>query len=133
MKSRLFTCIGIPVLLIFIVLAVLEGILLSKGILGLPLCLAICLVIGIVLILAITLGVGGGVAKPVEDELTKTLNKITEIEKESAAKAEKLSQGEAGIRVACDEMKNLCDYLGLDSVKYLGDVDLSGAKQSSYK
>ena len=31
------------------------------------------------------------------------------------------------------EMKDLCDYLGLDSVTYLGDVDFSLAKQSSYK
>lgn len=30
-------------------------------------------------------------------------------------------------------MKKLCDYLGMDSVKYLGNVDLSSAKQSSYK
>jgi LDH2 family malate/lactate/ureidoglycolate dehydrogenase len=31
------------------------------------------------------------------------------------------------------EMKELCDYLGLDSVKYLGDIDFSDSKQSSYK
>ena len=31
------------------------------------------------------------------------------------------------------EMKNLCDYLGMDSVRYLGKVDFSAAKQSSYK
>ena len=31
------------------------------------------------------------------------------------------------------EMKNLCDYLHMDSVSYLGDIDFSAAKQSSYK
>lgn len=31
------------------------------------------------------------------------------------------------------EMKDLCDYLGMDSVQYLGEVDFSAAKQSSYK
>ncbi len=31
------------------------------------------------------------------------------------------------------EMKNLCDYLSMDYKKYLGDVDFSGAKDSSYK
>ncbi len=31
------------------------------------------------------------------------------------------------------EMKNLCDYLHMDSVKYLGDIDFSEAKQSSYR
>jgi len=30
------------------------------------------------------------------------------------------------------EMKNMCDYLGIDSEKYLGKVDLSGAKKSIY-
>ena len=28
------------------------------------------------------------------------------------------------------EMKNLCEYLGMDSVKYLGDVDTSDAKNT---
>ncbi len=31
------------------------------------------------------------------------------------------------------EMRDLCDYLRMDSVAYLGDVDFSSAKQSSYK
>lgn len=31
------------------------------------------------------------------------------------------------------EMKNMCDYLGMDSKKYLGDVDTSNAKESIYK
>lgn len=31
------------------------------------------------------------------------------------------------------EMKEICDYLGMDSVKYLGDVDFSSVKDSSYK
>lgn len=30
------------------------------------------------------------------------------------------------------EMKNMCDYLGMDSVKYLGNVDLSNTKESIY-
>ena len=31
------------------------------------------------------------------------------------------------------EMKNMCEYLGMDPVKYLGDVDVSSAKESIYK
>lgn len=31
------------------------------------------------------------------------------------------------------EIKDLCDYLGFDSAEYLGEVDFSFAKQSSYK
>ena len=31
------------------------------------------------------------------------------------------------------EMKSMCEYLGMDSRKYLGDVDLSEAKESIYK
>lgn len=31
------------------------------------------------------------------------------------------------------EMKDLCDYLKMDSKKYLGDVDFTSAKKSSYK
>ena len=43
---------------------------------------------------------------------------------------------EEGIEVNINtvaEMKNMCDYLGMDSKKYLGDVDVSGAKESIYK
>ncbi len=31
------------------------------------------------------------------------------------------------------EMINMCNYLGIDSTKYLGEVDISNAKQSSYE
>ena len=31
------------------------------------------------------------------------------------------------------EMIYICKYLNIDSVKYLGDVDVSGAKESVYK
>ena len=31
------------------------------------------------------------------------------------------------------EMKSMCEYLGIDPKKYLGNVDLSGAKESTYK
>ena len=30
------------------------------------------------------------------------------------------------------EMVNICKYLGMDHVAYLGDVDLSKAKQTTY-
>lgn len=30
------------------------------------------------------------------------------------------------------EMKNICEYLGMDSVEYLGEVDLSNTKESIY-
>ena len=54
-------------------------------------------------------------------------------EKEIFAMADRMKNGiNVNINTVA-EMKNLCDYLGLDSVKYLGNVDLSGAKQSSYK
>lgn len=54
-------------------------------------------------------------------------------EKEILAYADRMKNGiNVNINTVA-EMKNLCDYLGLDSVKYLGDVDLSSAKQSSYK
>ena len=54
-------------------------------------------------------------------------------EKEILAYSDRL---ENGINVNINtvaEMKDLCDYLNMDSVKYLGDVDFSAAKQSSYK
>lgn len=54
-------------------------------------------------------------------------------EKEIFAFADRMKNGiDVNINTVA-EMKNLCDYLGLDSVRYLGDVDLSSAKQSSYK
>lgn len=54
-------------------------------------------------------------------------------EKEIFAYADRMKNGiNVNINTVA-EMKNLCDYLGLDSVKYLGDVDFSGVKQSSYK
>lgn len=54
-------------------------------------------------------------------------------EKEILAYADRKKNGiDVNINTVA-EMKNLCDYLGMDSVKYLGDVDFSGAKQSSYK
>lgn len=54
-------------------------------------------------------------------------------EKEILAYADRMQNGiDVNINTVA-EMKNLCDYLGMDSVKYLGDVDLSAAKQSSYK
>ena len=31
------------------------------------------------------------------------------------------------------EMKNMCDYLGMDTEKYLGKVDTSSAKKSIYE
>ncbi|MBO7520313.1 MAG: Ldh family oxidoreductase [Clostridia bacterium] len=54
-------------------------------------------------------------------------------EKEIFAYADRMKNGiNVNINTVA-EMKNLCDYLGLDSVKYLGNIDLSKAKQSSYK
>ena len=54
-------------------------------------------------------------------------------EKEILAYADRLENGiDVNINTVA-EMKDLCDYLGLDSVKYLGEVDFSSAKQSSYK
>lgn len=54
-------------------------------------------------------------------------------EKEIFAYADRMENGiDVNINTVA-EMKNLCDYLGMDSVKYLGDVDFSNAKQSSYK
>ena len=43
-----------------------------------------------------------------------------------------LTGGDVNINTVA-EMKDLCDYLGMDSVEYLGNVDFSDAKQSSYK
>ncbi len=54
-------------------------------------------------------------------------------EKEIIAYADRMKNGiDVNINTVA-EMKNLCDYLGMDSVKYLGEVDFSSAKQSSYK
>lgn len=54
-------------------------------------------------------------------------------EKEILAYADRMKNGiNVNINTVA-EMKNLCDYLGMDSVRYLGDVDFSSAKQSSYK
>ena len=54
-------------------------------------------------------------------------------EKEILASADRMKNGvDVNINTVA-EMKDLCDYLGLDSVEYLGDVDFSAAKQSSYK
>lgn len=54
-------------------------------------------------------------------------------EKEIFAYADRMKNGiDVNINTVA-EMKDLCDYLNLDSVKYLGDVDFSEAKQSSYK
>jgi len=54
-------------------------------------------------------------------------------EKEILAFADRMENGiDVNINTVA-EMKDLCDYLGLDSVEYLGDVDFSKAKQSSYK
>ena len=54
-------------------------------------------------------------------------------EKEIFAYAERMANGiDVNINTVA-EMKNLCDYLGMDSVKYLGNIDFSSAKQSSYK
>ena len=54
-------------------------------------------------------------------------------EKEILASADRKANGISVNINTVAEMKDLCDYLGLDSVKYLGDVDFSLAKQSSYK
>jgi hypothetical protein len=54
-------------------------------------------------------------------------------EKEILAYADRMENGiDVNINTVA-EMKDLCDYLGMDSVAYLGDVDLSTAKNSSYK
>ena len=54
-------------------------------------------------------------------------------EKEIFALADRMKNGiDVNINTVA-EMKNLCDYLNMDSVKYLGNVDFSKAKQSSYK
>ena len=54
-------------------------------------------------------------------------------EKEIFAYADRMKNGiQVNINTVA-EMKNLCDYLQMDSVQYLGDVDFSAAKQSSYK
>ncbi len=54
-------------------------------------------------------------------------------EKEILAYADRMENGiDVNINTVA-EMKDLCDYLNMDSVKYLGDVDFSTAKQSSYK
>ncbi|MCQ2478184.1 MAG: Ldh family oxidoreductase [Clostridia bacterium] len=54
-------------------------------------------------------------------------------EKEVFAYADRMKNGiDVNINTVA-EMKDLCDYLDMDSVKYLGNVDFSEAKQSSYK
>ena len=54
-------------------------------------------------------------------------------EKEIEASEDRIKNGIPVLVNTVAEMKDLCDYLGLDSKYYLGDVDLSSAKQSSYK
>ena len=54
-------------------------------------------------------------------------------EKEILAYADRLKNGiDVNVNTVV-EMKDLCDYLHMDSKKYLGEVDLSHAKQSSYR
>lgn len=54
-------------------------------------------------------------------------------EKEIIASADRMQNGiDVNINTVA-EMKDLCDYLGLDSKEYLGDVNLGPARQSSYK
>ncbi len=54
-------------------------------------------------------------------------------EKEILAYADRMENGiDVNINTVA-EMRDLCQFLGMDSVAYLGDVDFSAAKQSSYK
>ncbi len=54
-------------------------------------------------------------------------------EKEILASADRMKNGiDVNINTVA-EMKDLCDYLGMDSKEYLGDIDFKGARQSSYK
>lgn len=49
-------------------------------------------------------------------------------------KAEEVKKNGINVDVTTvSEMINICKYLNIDSVKYLGDVDVSGAKESVYK
>lgn len=53
-------------------------------------------------------------------------------EKEMLAYADRIENGiEVNINTVA-EMKELCDYLKMDSVKYLGDIDFGAVKESSY-
>ena len=54
-------------------------------------------------------------------------------EKEIEAYADRMKNGIDVHIHTVSEMRDLCDYLGMDSVRYLGNVDYSGAKQSSYR
>ncbi len=48
-------------------------------------------------------------------------------------KAEQIRREGVDVNISTvGEMKELCEYLGMDSVEYLGDVDLSKAKKSVY-
>lgn len=54
-------------------------------------------------------------------------------EKEVFAYKDRMENGIALDINTVAEMKDLCDYLGMDSVKYLGDIDFNGTIESSYK
>ena len=54
-------------------------------------------------------------------------------EKEIIAKAERLENGIAVNINTVAEMFDMCQYVGLDPVKYLGDVKFENAASSSYK
>ena len=53
-------------------------------------------------------------------------------EKEAAAEADRLENGIDVDISTVSEMIDICKYLGMDHVKYLGDVDVSGAKTGTY-
>ena len=53
-------------------------------------------------------------------------------EKEAAAEADRLANGIDVDISTVSEMIAICKYLGMDHVKYLGDVDVSNAKTGTY-
>ncbi len=54
-------------------------------------------------------------------------------EKEAISYNERMKNGIDVDISTVSEMVNICNYLGMDSVQYLGDIDISEAKESTYE
>ena len=53
-------------------------------------------------------------------------------EKECLSMKKRMAEGIEVDVSTVSEMINICKYLGMDSIEYLGDVDISGAKEGTY-
>lgn len=87
-----------------------------------------------------------GNADEIKEHLSVFLNELRQAKRREANipiythgekefyKAEEVKKNGINVDVTTiSEMINICKYLNIDSVKYLGDVDVSSAKESVYK